>query len=99
MRYRDLIDLVSTEKSQNENGYPVVIETARQVFASAESVKRSEFYAGNKEGIQLAIAFVVRCADYSGETLIDYDGKRYRLIRSYTKDGEWLELNCAEVVV
>ena len=53
-----------------------------------ETEKRSQVFAD--------VVFLVRAADYQGETRIEYNGKSFDVVRAYTKAGEVFELNCAE---
>lgn len=94
--YRDVAQLIVQTEARDADGYPVKREMAREVFADVQSVKRSEFYAGKQMGLELAVAFRVRTCDYDGEKLVEYAGKRYRVERVYSKDGELTELNCSE---
>lgn len=98
MRYRETAELVSVTSGTDADGFPAeAVETAREVFVDVQSVRRSEFYDAMRTGLALTIAFVVRACDYAGEKLVDYDGRRYKVERTYTKDGEMMELNCSEV--
>lgn len=66
--------------------------TAREVFCELRSVGRSEFYQANATGYKPELVFILAdYLDYNDETLVDHDGKRYRVIRAYRKDQE-LEL-------
>lgn len=96
MLFRDTAFLVAIETTQGPNGYPVEIESRSEVYVDLRSVKRSEFYASLQTGQELSVAFVMRVCDYAGQRRIEHDGKQYTVIRSYTDDGELLELNCAE---
>ena len=98
MLYRDVITLISETSTLNANGYDVIKETTSDVFADVQSVTRTEFYESMKAGISLACAFVVRCADYAGQKLIEFNGTRYKVERTYSYDGETVELNCSEVI-
>lgn len=68
----------------------------RDVFADVKSVKRSEFWAGRQSDVELVLTVGMRACEYDGERLLDYNGKRYRVERAYTADGENIELNCSE---
>lgn len=96
MRLSDVISLISTKKSRNENGVPVVDETRREVFATVRSVTRSEFWEAHRNGVELSIAFEVFKEDYQKERVIEYDGVRYRVehVRQHSVDR--LELNCSD---
>ena len=38
----------------------------------------------------------MRGSDYEGETRIEYGGNPYEVVRTYTRAGEVIELNCKE---
>lgn len=101
MLWRDVATLVEVKTTQDGDGYKTEATTRREVFVDVQSVKRSEFYAARQTGTAIAIVFLVRAADYDGETRIEYkpsgadDVTVYSVVRSYTKAGEILELNCS----
>lgn len=94
--YRDVAQLIDTKTVTDPDGYRQEIKTESLVYVDVQSVKRGEYYCGRQAGVELAVSFVLRACDFGGQRLIEYDGKRYRVVRTYTKDGELLELNCAE---
>lgn len=99
MRYDGEVELVSISGDLDADGYvDNLTEEKTPVFADVLSVRRTEFYEGMKAGIQLSIAFKVMACDYSEQPYVDYNGKRYKIQRTYTKNGESLELNCSEVM-
>lgn len=64
----------------------------REVFCGIRSVARSEFYQAEATGYKPELVFVLAdYYDYEDETLVEYDGKRYRVIRTY-RTGQALEL-------
>ena len=66
--------------------------TTRDVFCGLRSVSRSEFYQANATGYKPELVFVLAdYLEYNDETLVDYDGQRYRVIRTY-RTGQELEL-------
>lgn len=101
MLWRDIANLVKVDSVQDDDGYKTEITSRREVFVDVQSVKRSEFYAARQSGTVITITFLVRAADYDGEPRIEYkhpgaEGVTiYSIIRTYTKAGEILELNCA----
>lgn len=95
MLYRDTARLISTQAAEDAEGYETVRESAAEVFVDVKSVRREEFYRSMQAGVELTIAFDVRCCDYGGQTRVEYDGKQYRVVRAYSPDGEKMELNCA----
>lgn len=94
MRHRDTVYLVDTVTTEDSAGYEAAAERKTEVFADVRSVRREEFYRSRQAGMEPALAFVLRACDYGGQSRVEYEGKQYRVIRAYTGDGEWLELNC-----
>ena len=80
----------------NENGYKVETEARREVFVNKKSATRSEFYAAKQAGDKIALVLEVRGSDYESETRIEYGGNPYEVVRTYTRAGEVIELNCKE---
>lgn len=92
--FRDVLDLLVLEEGTNENGFPVIEVNERiQVFANKKSVRSNEFYLASQSGYKLEKMFEVRSVDYNSQTFLDYDSKRYEIIRTYDK-GELIELVC-----
>ena len=64
----------------------------REVFCGLRSVSRTEFYQAEATGYKPELVFVLAdYLDYNEETLADYNGQRYRVIRTY-RTGQELEL-------
>lgn len=98
MNYGATIDLIGDETvSQNENGYPVYLQSKRTVYADPTSVGRSEFYSAMQSGITITAAFTVAACDYQRERLLDFNGVRYKVERTYMLNQDRVQLNCSEV--
>ena len=64
----------------------------RVVFAGLRSIGMTEFYQANAQDIHPEAKFVLAdYLDYDGETLLDHEGTRYRVLRTY-RTGQELEL-------
>jgi hypothetical protein len=64
----------------------------RDVFAGLRSIGQTEFYQANAQDIHPECKFVMAdYLDYNGETLLDYNGDRFRVLRTY-RTGQELEL-------
>ena len=64
----------------------------REVFCGFRSIGMKEFYAASTTDFHPEAKLVLAdYLDYNGETLADYDGQRYRIIRTY-RTGQELEL-------
>lgn len=69
-------------------------ETRRDVLAAVRSVGYREFYASSATDYHPDVKLVLSdYLDYDRETLAEYDGELYRIIRTY-RTGQSLELTC-----
>lgn len=88
----EVLLLIQQTQGVEEYGDPVVTETAREVFAKLSSIGQKEFYQAHAVGLQPEMKFVLAdYLDYEGEALAEYDGQRYRILRTY-RNGKELEL-------
>lgn len=66
--------------------------TTREVLCGLRSIGQAEFYQANAQDIHPEAKFVLAdYLDYDGETLLDHNGTRYRVLRTY-RAGLELEL-------
>ncbi|MDM8151643.1 phage head closure protein [Priestia megaterium] len=97
MLFNEILYLVKPrEETQNEEGFPVPGEdTRRQIFANEKSIRGNEFYIASQSGYTLDTMFEIHSLDYEGEKVVEYEFKRYRVVRTYErKQDEITELIC-----
>ena len=88
----DVITLIQQNRSVDDYGDPVITETARDVFAKLGSIGQKEFYQAHAVGLQPEVKFVLAdYLDYEDEPLVQHNGQRYRVLRTYRK-GQELEI-------
>lgn len=64
-------------------GNEIITRTEREVFVYARGVYNSEFYNAAQAGLHPSITLVLtNKADYEGETLVEFEGKLYDVIRT-----------------
>ncbi len=97
----DIITLIATGSSQNENGYPVDNNiVGREIFAEKKSATRTEFYTALSVGVTVSTVFKVATLDYNGETKVCHDGKFYKVERAYSPEtSDYTELSCSDLKV
>ena len=78
------------------NQIPEKIETI--VYCNLKSITRGEFYNAASQGIKPEIVFVIHKYEYNDEKEILFEGKKYKVIRTYSKDFEEIELTCEKVI-
>lgn len=100
--------VTKTGVTEDQDGFPVSEgEEKTEVFARVKSVKASEFYQAYVSGMEMALIFCVDPDDYrtAYQTVgdkevrpwaVDYDGTRYKIVRTYRTDMGELELSVQE---
>lgn len=94
-----LINLISQTITDTSDDYgnPVIETINKTVYAVKKAVKRNEFYQAQAVGLVPQIVFECFEFDYNGEKIVEHDGKRYNVIRSYPLSGEKIEIICNDL--
>lgn len=88
----DILALIQQTQGVDDYGDPAVTETRRDVFCRKASIGQKEFYQAHAVGLQPELKLVLAdYLDYNGEQLVEYDGQRFRVLRTY-RTGRELEL-------
>ena len=88
----DILDLIQQTQEVDEYGDAVILERRRAVFCGLRSIGMKEFYQAQAVGLQPELKFVLAdYLDYDNEPLVEYNGQRYRILRTY-RTGQELEL-------
>ena len=82
----DVLNLVSETFATDDYGNQVAQETKNEVFCEVYSPTQNEFYSAGREGHRPSFRFDVFFGDYNGEEIVEYDGKRYLVYRTYQRD-------------
>lgn len=97
MTYDHELTLISQTYTEDEIGNQVPVEVKIPILCGLKSVTRSEFYNAAANGLKPELIFVVHGYEYKGEKQVEFEGSRYNVIRTYSKDFEELELTCERV--
>ena len=89
----DVLYLISQTISVDDYGNEVETETQRQVYCEVNSITQTEFYAAANTELNPELRFDIFFGDYHGEDVIEYQGNRYAIYRTY-RTGDTLELYC-----
>ena len=57
-----------------------------------DSVTRSEFYEAGRNGLNPEYRFTMFFGDYSGESVVEYNGDTYSVYRTYLRKTDIIEL-------
>lgn len=96
--WRYVLDLIKEEVQQDAIGNEIMVETRNEVFCDIKSVSRNEFYQASTVGLKPAMVFVVKQCDYADEEVVDFEGTKYNVLRTYLVDSENIELTCEKVL-
>ena len=87
-----MIKLV-TETASAHGVHATVTETEREVMCIVRSVSRSEYYNALNAGIEPSLVFYLALSDdYQGERVVRYQGKKYRVVRTYLTEDDGIEI-------
>lgn len=68
---------------------------SREVFCDVRSITQTEWFNAGRNGIEHpAFLFVMNRNEYEDEQIVEYNGKRYGVYRTYAGRNETLELYC-----
>lgn len=87
-----------TNRFNDEYGNPVVQENGTEVFVQPRSVYQSEYYNAAQVGLKPSLTlFIANREDYSGEKELEFEGKRYEVIRTdWNAQRDGISLVCEE---
>ena len=88
----DVITLLAETRTQNAYGVWETATTMRDVFCQVDSVTRSEFFEGGRNGLNPEYRFTMFFGDYNGERLAKYKGNTYSIYRTYKGRYDTIEL-------
>ena len=82
----------------DEYGNEVITYTEKTVYVQPRGVYHSEFYNAAQLGLQPSVTFgIANKADYSGEKLLEWEGKEYNVIRvDWSAQRDSISLVCEE---
>lgn len=86
------IKLVVDTWERDAYGVNQKTETLRQIYANVQSATRAEFFEGGRNGLNPEYVMTVFFADYQGEKVLEYNGARYTIYRTYQRRNDELEL-------
>ena len=87
-----VLTLIAQTNTKNEYGVTQKTVSSRDVFCKVQSVTRTEFFEGGRNGLNPEYQFTVFSGDYDGETLCEYNGNSYGIYRVYRTDDDYIEL-------
>ena len=88
----EVITLIGSTKTQNAYGVWEETKTQKNVFCQVDSVTRSEFFEGGRNGLKPEFRFTMFSGDYDGEREVIFKDKPYSVYRTYHARTDEIEL-------
>lgn len=98
MLFRDVLTLIGETPTAHGVTDPYT-ESERTVYCTVRSVGMNEAYQALANGLRPQFVFILSdYADYKNEKICIYNGKKYRIVRTY-RNNQSIELTVEEVTV
>lgn len=100
MEYTEIIYLVSKVLEEDDIGNITTSSfTLTKRYAKKQSVRTNEYYSAVETGLTPSVEFVMKRLDYDGQTELNYNNKRYMVIRTIDPKNKYdIVLVCARKI-
>lgn len=79
----------------DEFGDSVYEEVKTRVYAKCKSISQKEFYQAETVGMKPEIKFILTTSrDYNEQQEIIFNGKRYKVLKTYIPEDDSIEITC-----
>ena len=97
MEYNEIVYLVNQVTEEDEIGNVKTSSfTLTKRYAKKQSVRTNEFYSAVETGLTPSIEFVIKRLDYDGQLELNWNNKRYSVIRTIDPKNKFdIVLVCA----
>ena len=92
------VTLISQTETYDEMGVSTITEKENLIKGNYQSISAQEFFRGGEMGIKPEMIVKVWDREYNGETLLEYEGVRYIIYRTYLVSDGRVELYCQKDV-
>lgn len=90
----NVIYLIGETYEKGKYGVYTAVETRRKVYANITSVSASEWFEGGRNGLNPEYRMILFKHDYHGEDILEYNGIKYSIYRTYEGRNDTLEVYC-----
>ena len=87
-----VLTLIDVTYTPDAIGQQIPTENRRDVFCNVTSVSASEFFDAGRAGLKPEYRAVMFVHDYDDEEIVELDGVRYGVYRTYIGRNETIEL-------
>lgn len=91
--YDNEIKLITrTPRGRDKRGQVIYSEKSRATLCEVVPITRDEYFRGAENGIGAEYEFKVNPIEYNHEKIVEYEGRRYSIYRTYQPTADTLEL-------
>jgi SPP1 family predicted phage head-tail adaptor len=71
---------------------PEKTENRDTIFCDVESISRAEYNTAQQNGLRPQYKFTIKYLEYSGQNVVEYDGDKYAVYRTFRPSLDDIEL-------
>ena len=88
----DKLTLVKRTYELDRYGIQRETEETSEIFCNVADISSSEFFEASQTGLKPELRFDILVAEYSGESLVLYNGDYLNVYRVYQRSKDYVEL-------
>lgn len=86
------VKLIRRSSSADSLGDVTFVESSREVYAKVTSSSQREWFEAYRDDIKSVFKLIIYSFEYHDEQIVEMDGKRYSVYRTYEKSRDKIEL-------
>lgn len=90
----DVCYLLSITTTKDDLNQMIPVEKPYMIFCSKLSITRAEFNTAGMLGFKPNVMFIVDSDSYDQEKLLEYNGKKYSIYKTFQRADGFTELFC-----
>lgn len=100
MEYTEIIYLLKEGITEDDIGNQISsFVSSNKCYAKKQSIRTNEFYNAVMTGLTPSCEFVIKKLNYNGESLIEYNGEYYEVIRTIEPKNKYdIVLVCSKKI-
>lgn len=88
----NVVTLISETYTADSIGQMIATEVPSDVYCNVASVSQTEWFQGGQNGLKPEYKVTMFAPDYNDQKLVEFNGIRYGVYRTYLRTDELLEL-------
>ncbi|RBP89395.1 SPP1 family predicted phage head-tail adaptor [Cytobacillus firmus] len=96
--YDDELTLIEQVYGSDNIGNQIPSEKKTTILCDSKSVSRAEFYNAANNGMKPTRIFLIHKFEYDEQQKVEFEGKRYDVIKTYKVNSEEIELTCQRMI-